>query len=71
MVVVDQASLVNADMGLPLRKLFRIQLDFVKKEHGSLPGQSHDSTKTLGVVPLGGDVLRTQAVQGPGRWPNL
>jgi hypothetical protein len=27
MVVVDQASLVNADMGLPSRKVFRIQLD--------------------------------------------
>jgi hypothetical protein len=72
MVVFDQAALVNADMRLPSRKLFRIQLDFVGKEHGSLTGQSHDSTKTLVVVLLGGGVPRTQAVcQGPGRWPNL
>jgi hypothetical protein len=29
MVVVTEATLVHADVGLPSRKLFRIQLDFV------------------------------------------
>ena len=51
--VVAEATLVNADMGLPSRQLLGIELDFVGQECGSLMGQGHDSTKTLGVVLFG------------------
>ena len=68
-----EATLVNADMGLPSRKLLRIQLDFVVKEGGSFMRQGHDSTKTLAiVVVLDASGLGAQTVRRrPARWPNL
>jgi hypothetical protein len=52
MVVIGEATLVNADLGLPSRKPLRIKLDFVGKEEVSLMRQGDDSTKTSGIVVL-------------------
>jgi hypothetical protein len=50
--VVGEAPLVNADVGTPVRKLLRVELDFVGKEGVSLMRQSDESAEASGIVVL-------------------
>ncbi len=53
MVVVGEATLVNDDVGTPVWKRARIEIDFIGKENVPLVGQGDDTTKAFGiVVPL-------------------
>jgi hypothetical protein len=64
-MVVGEATPVNADVGLPSRKLLHIQFDFVGKEGVSRMRQGDDPTKTFGfgiVALLGESGFGTRAV---------
>ena len=52
MVVVSEATVVDDDVRAPVRKLARIQFDFVGKENVPLVRQSDDTTKTFDNVIL-------------------
>ena len=52
MVVVSEATLVNDDLGTPVRKRVCIQLDFIGKEDVPLVRQGNDTTKTFGIPIL-------------------
>ncbi|MGO9466309.1 MAG: hypothetical protein ACLQIB_52430 [Isosphaeraceae bacterium] len=65
MVVVGEATLVNADVRLPARKFLRVQLDFVGEEEVSLIRQGDDTTKTFGfgiITVLGKSRRGAQAI---------
>jgi hypothetical protein len=52
MVVVGEATLVKDDVGTPVRKRARIQLDFIGKEDLPRVRQGDDTTKAFGIVIL-------------------
>jgi hypothetical protein len=52
MVVVSEATVVDDDVGAPVRKRARIQFDFVGKENVPLVRQCDDTTKTFDNVIL-------------------
>jgi hypothetical protein len=52
MVVVSEATVVDNDVGTPVRKRARIQLDFVGKEGVLLVRKGDDTAKTFGIVVL-------------------
>jgi len=63
MVVVDEATLVNDDLGPPARKLARIQLDLVGEEDDPRMRHGNEPAKTFVVVVVLGTGSRgTRAV---------